>query len=126
MEVSVGERMEREYFDDFVERRHTVKANVILLLQKFPCTRDDYRKLVWFYWWYIDGIKKIMKPNGFIPIEKFPKLTPPESITRAYREVMNDPLKREAILRVSPEVKIIREMEEEAYHKYYSRKDFED
>ncbi len=99
---------------DFVQKRSTIKENVEWLIQKFPFVKNDYRKLLQMYWWHIDGLKR------FIPFEELQKMTQPESITRAFREISN--IRKKSFTQPIPIVQEARQIEEQNYHTYYSRK----
>ena len=96
--------------DEFAEKRKTVKANVIEILERFPSARSDYRKLVHFYWYHIDGLK------NFVPMDRLESLTPPESITRACREIQN----KRGMLRPTLVAVQARDVEEQQYEEYYA------
>ena len=101
-----------DYFR-FAKERDTIQANVKAILERFPECREDYRFLVNYYWYYID------KLNRFIPKEVLRELTPPESVTRAYRKVVSLNLS----LQPSAKTRHQRDIQLERYRKYYSPKD---
>lgn len=93
------------------EKKHTkIRDHVKELCKKHPSVVGDYRKLVQYYWYYIDGL-----PN-FIPLELLERLTPPESITRAFRKAIE-------LGEVEPtdELRLRRDDEEQKYRKYYGK-----
>ena len=105
-------------FEEFSAQRKTIREEVGDLLRKFPFLSNNYNMLVWFYWWYIDGISKIIQPNGMIDLGKFPRLTQVESITRAFRELTN--IKRKSPQPI-PAVQEARAIQEQNFEEYFSR-----
>lgn len=99
-------------FEQFSQKRRTIKENVEWLIQKFPFTKNDYRKLLQMYWYHVDNLKR------FIPFEELEKMTQPESITRAFRELSS--MRR--IPRPHPIVQEARAIEQEHYQEYFGRK----
>jgi len=67
---------ELETLEDFIER----------LIKIHPQARDDYRLLVLYTWFYKTGNKHFIE-FGHYDLQKMPS---PESITRAYRLVLED------------------------------------
>jgi hypothetical protein len=107
-------------FEQFEQKRITIREKVENLIRKFPFLKEDYNKLVWFFWFYEDGIHKIIQPNGMIELKKFPRLTKVESITRAFREISN--IKKKPFAIPVPAVQEARAIEEQHYQEYYGRK----
>jgi len=100
--------------NDFVKQRVTIKENVEWLIEKYPYVKNDYRKLLQMYWFHIDGLKR------FIPFEELQKMTQPESITRAFREIAN--IKRKKFAQPTEIVQEARAIQEQQFHTYYSDK----
>ena len=102
---------DNDYFR-FAKQRETIQANVKAILERFPECREDYRFLVNYYWYYVDGLHR------FIPKEVLRSLTTPESITRSYRKVvtLNPNLQPSAKTRKQRDVQLSR------YARYYSPK----
>lgn len=101
-----------DYFR-FAKERDTLHENVKALLTRFPECRDNYAYLVNFFWYYVDGLHR------FIPREVLKDLTSPESITRAYRKIVeNNPH-----LQPSPETRRQRDAQLSRYARYYRRGD---
>lgn len=93
------------------EKKHThIRDNVKDICAKYPSTVGDYRKLVQYYWYYVDGLK------NFIPLELLEKITQPESITRAFRKAIE-------LGEIEPtdEQRLRRDDEEQRYRKYYRK-----
>jgi hypothetical protein len=99
----------------FTSDRLTVKQKVYRLVQRFPYLKDDYNKLILWFWRYYDNSEKIFNSNGMAEFNKIHTLTPAESITRAFRELVeNGRIKLEfntADVRSEFEIK---------YHHYYA------
>ena len=95
---------------EFTERHNTISDNVIWLIKKHPNAINDYRKLIQYYWYYIDGLKV------FIPMNILERLTQPESIGRAYRKLVAD-----GYIIVDEKTKFSRLREEENYRSYYRK-----
>ena len=95
---------------DFNRKQDTIRVKVKELCISHPEVIDDYRKLIQYYHYYVDGFRM------FVPMEVLEKLTQPESITRAYRKLVEkgdvDP---------TAKVKFARNVQRENYKKYYGR-----
>lgn len=99
----------------FIIKQRTIKENVESLLNKFPYLLSDYTKLVWYYWFYIDNIPDLIKQNKIIAPEDFKQLTKPESITRAFRQLVNEECK----FLLPSHVRVGRQYQEERFRKAY-------
>lgn len=105
---------------EFASERLTVKQKVYRLVQRFPYLAEDYVKLVWFYWHFYDESFKIINPDGKIDLDKFHRLTPTESITRAFRELCEN--KR---IKLPWRTLDARQTQEVKYHHYYAARKVE-
>lgn len=90
------------------EEHGTIRKNLIALCREHPEVATDYRKLVQYYWYYVDGFAP------FIEWSLFSRLTNPESINRAFRD-----LAKEGTIWVPPEVKQRRQARQDAMRRYY-------
>ena len=96
--------------EDFAKKHNTIKDNLLWLCRKHPSVMVDYRRLVQYYWYYVNDLKV------FIPIEQLNKLTNPESIGRAFRKLVE-----EGELVVPSPVLDARSEEEAKYRRYYKK-----
>ena len=96
----------------FEQKHQTIKENVKALCMEHPSVKSDYRKLVHYYWFYVQGLK------NFIPLETLEKLTSPESITRAFRKLCEE----DPSFCPPERVKSAREEEQERYRRYYGKR----
>ena len=94
----------------FAKKHGKIRKNIIQLARQHPTVLSDYRKLVQYYWHYIDGLPI------FIPLEVLEKLTNPESIGRAFRKAVEL-----GELEVPEGVGGARGDEERKYRGYYGR-----
>lgn len=101
--------MTQEAFD---ERHATIKENLKKLLTEHPDAKDDYRKLVQYFWYYIDGLA------NFIPLEYLLKLTNPESIDRAFRKLKEE----DPTFRSTKKIEEARAREEDYYRTHYGKR----
>ena len=65
------------------EKLTKTKNNVLKLLKANPELRGDYKKLTLMYWVYFDGMERNFTIDQLF--NHTGRLTPPESITRASR-----------------------------------------
>lgn len=95
----------------FEKKQDTIRQKVLDLVKKHPTAITDYRKLIQYYWYYMDGL------NVYVPMEKLEKLTQPESISRALRKLVE-----EGDVVVDPATKTMRANEQANFRKYYGRR----
>ena len=67
---------------DFNKKHDLIIDKVKELCERHPEVIGDYRKLIQYYHYYVDGFKM------FVPMEVLERLTQPESVTRAYRKLV--------------------------------------
>jgi len=79
-EVVSGQKMS----DSFTRRHTTIAQNIVNLVKDHPAVKEDYRKLIQYYWYYVDGMK------NFVPLDVLKKLTQPQSIGRAFRKLIEE------------------------------------
>jgi hypothetical protein len=94
---------------NFVKKHRKIADNILELAKKYPAVIRDYRKLVQYYWHYIDG-------GPFIPYEILTRLTQPESISRAFRKLVE-----EKLINVPVQTRIGRDLQEDEYRRHYRR-----
>jgi hypothetical protein len=107
--------------NEFASERLTVKQKVYRLIQRFPYLLEhQVNMLVYFYWYFYDESFKIIQSDGKIELQKFHRLTPAESITRALRELIESG-------RVKSNWKTIniKAVQESKYHHYYATRKIE-
>jgi hypothetical protein len=68
----------------FAKRFPTVKARVISILKNDNYARRNYLWLCMVYWAKCGHIKVV------VPLEKFNQVNSPETVTRAFREIMKE------------------------------------
>ena len=102
---------EKQLSESFGKRQGTIADNIIWLAQKYPSVLSDYRKLIQYYWYYINNL------NVFVPMNILEGLAQPESIGRAFRKLVAD-----GVLIVDDTTKKVRLQEQQNYHDYYRRK----
>ena len=68
--------------DETVRSLTKIKERVKWLTQKKPCVKGDYNLLIAYYFWYFHGRK------FGLPFEEILKLPSSESITRAFRKLV--------------------------------------
>lgn len=95
---------------DFNKKHDLIIDKVKELCERHPEVIGDYRKLIQYYHYYVDGFKM------FVPMEVLEKLTQPESVTRAYRKLVE-----KGIVDPDAKVKFTRNIQRENYKKYYGR-----
>jgi len=101
--------------NEFRSERLTVKQKVYKLIQRFPYLLEhQVNMLVYFYWYFYDESFKIIQLDGKIELQKFHRLTPAESITRALRELIED-----GRVKSSWRTTNIKAIQESKYHHYY-------
>lgn len=96
---------------EFAEKQDRIKDKVIQLCREHPEAKSDYRTLLQYYWYYVDGLK------AYIPREVLAMLTQPESVTRAFRKAVEN---GEIVLDAHEQVK--RHTEEHKYREHYGRR----
>ena len=94
---------------DFAEEHTSIRANVIQLCKDHPSVKVDYRKLLIYYWYYIDDL------GAHIPMFILEGITQPESISRAFRKAVAD-----RVIDV-PQSTFTRRTEEEALYSAFYR-----
>ena len=94
----------------FSQEHNTITDNIIWLVKKYPSAAGDYRKLIQYYWYYVNGLKV------FIPLNILEGLTQPESIGRAFRKLVAD-----GFIVVDDKTRKARLQEEENFRSYYRR-----
>jgi len=99
--------------DCFAKKQGTVSDNIIKLVKEHPTVTNDYRKLQWYYWFFIDGLV------DYLPMERMMNLTQPESIGRAFRKLVE-----QGYIIVDEKTKKARLKEEENYRRYYGGKNW--
>ena len=104
---------ENRLTESFAKRQGTIADNIIWLAKNHPSVIQDYRKLIQYYWYYIDGLKV------FIPLNIIEGLTQPESVGRAFRK-----LKSEGYIVEDDKTKRLRLQSEENFREYYGRKNY--
>ena len=76
----------------FTDKRHKVEQGVLKILEMDPYIADgpQYKKLILLYWVNIDKAFQYDKESGYYYTtpEDFAKATSPESITRAFRKLV--------------------------------------
>ena len=76
----------------FSDKRHKVEQGVMKILEMDPYIADgpQYKKLTLMYWTFIDKAFTLDKPSGYYYTtpEDFKKATSPESISRAFRKLV--------------------------------------
>lgn len=95
----------------FAAQHQRIRDNVIDLVRQHPSAITDYRKLLQYYWYYVDGLKV------FIPLDVLEKLTQPESISRAYRKLVE-----EGVIIVDEKTKAARVNQERQFRQHYGRR----
>ena len=68
----------------FRKQHDTIRQKILELAAKYPAVVTDYRKLIQYFWFYMDHMER------FVPLEVLENLTQPESITRAFRKLVED------------------------------------
>lgn len=99
---------EQEQFDN---KQDSIRANVIAVCTQYPSAKEDYRKLLQLYWYYIDGLK------NYVPFDVLEKLTQPESICRAFRKAVE-----EGTIDLKTTIEVVRRKQEKQYRTYYDPK----
>lgn len=94
---------------DFSFRQNSIRQKVLVLLKKYPRSRDNDTLLVQLFHFHIDDL------HEFIPFEVIKKLTTPETIVRARRHIQN----RLKLFRPSKERQRGRRRQEQEYRKHY-------
>lgn len=94
----------------FASARRTIRANLRELIKKHPSVKNDYRKLVQYYWYYVDGM------HNFVPMNILEGLSQPESISREFRRMVED-----GEVKPGPKVSRSRAEEEERYREHYGK-----
>ena len=107
--------MSSEEVEEVRSQLERVMDRVYELVKRFPPAKNNYALLVLLYWMEYDGLKYRKTRTGFtidIPYAKIGKLTPPETITRAFRKLVE-------LGKVKPDERIrkIRKIKEEAFRK---------
>lgn len=62
-----------------MQNKHNVAENVLSLVNMFPVTKENYNTLLYYYWTIFDGATSLTSVSN---------LTPAESVTRAYRKLI--------------------------------------
>lgn len=94
---------------EFEKKQKSIADNVKRLIAEHPEIKEDYRLLIHYYHYYIDGLK------SFVPLSALRSTTQPESISRAFRK-----LAAEGEVKLIAEVQAARRIEERAFRKYYN------
>lgn len=94
----------------FAKKQATIAENVKRLAANRPEVRSDYRLLIQYYHFYIDGL------NAFVPLDVLRGLTQPESITRAYRKLVEA-----GEIVPEPKVQAARRDQERKFKGYYRK-----
>jgi len=77
---------------NFERRQYDTTKNVLWLCRNHPSAKTSYKALLFLYWEWIDGLMQ-RDPSTqicFIHEKDILKLTPPESITRAFRKLVEE------------------------------------
>ena len=102
----------------FSDKRHKVEQGVLKILEMDPYIADgpQYKKLILLYWTHIDNAFIFDNPSGYYYTtpEDFAKATSPESITRAYRKLVEA-----EVAKILPSTKKRRRELEEEYRTYH-------
>jgi hypothetical protein len=96
--------------ENFSKRHATICENVKMLVEAHPEVKSDYRLLIQYYHYYIDGLAK------YVPLTVLKQLTQPESISRAYRRLVAD-----KAVKPDPLTNGARRREQKLYKTYYGR-----
>lgn len=98
----------------FAKRFPTVKARVISILKHDTYARRNYLWLCMVYWAKCDQIKVV------VPLDKFNQVNSPETICRAFRDIMieHEKKKMHPFLKFDP-VDHAREGRQEEIHTYF-------
>lgn len=88
-------------------RHYTVAENIKLLVQTFPYIAENYNQLHYFYWFYIDGARKL---------KDIVECTPAETIRRNFQRLV-----QKGEVQVPERVKKLRREKEEEYRYEFSK-----
>jgi len=100
-----------------VKRLRGVREAVLWLCDNYPSVKGSYKRLVNYFWKYVDRFTTRCEWCGKstrIWIDDFSKLTPPESITRTYRDLV-----RRRSIEEDPEVKLTKRVLERIHRVYW-------
>jgi len=76
-----------------IQKLRGLRQAVLWLCEKYPSVKGSYKKLVNYFWKYLDKLTTTCQWCGRetrVWIDDFSKLTPPESITRTYRHLVRN------------------------------------
>lgn len=96
---------------NFSAKHRLISENVVKIVREHPSTISDYRKLLQYYWYYIDGLK------NFVPLDELERITQPESISRAFRKLVE-----QGVIIMDEKTKMARINEEKKFRSHYRKK----